>query len=783
MPAVTPVRYVIGDVEIDVANRSVRRGGEESFLRPKTFQVLLFLIENRGRTISKDEILQAVWPGTAITEDTLVQSIVDIRKAVGDDPRDPWFIRTIPRRGYELIAAVEEAGPLARLRPAAPVAAASVALEERQSVSITVEETYDEGRTDWRHFIPHIAVALVVLILGALVATLLLRREPAAPVTAAVPRRIPVTIAPFQNRTDSHELDWLRDGLPAMVMTQLATAPDLNMIAGDILQRHLVRVAASEVADRDLSLWVDAARRAGAQRLITGSFHRSGDQIRVDAQIHDVSTRRISGGGSVVSDQQSLLNDVDLLTSKLAGALGSRLLITANSRLSDLMTGDLEAYRLYTLGVRAADRLQNKEAIAYLEKAVARDPGFAMAYARIGYAYGITWTRAEVAQPYFAKALELGARLSERERLYVLAWQAAANNDYATAIDHFRIIVSRYPTDVEAYERLGRLLLGEQRVDEAIDVLRRGLAVDRESPQINNSLGGALATAGSHAEAIAHHQRYVALSPNDPNAYDSLGASYQRAGDYERALAAYDQALRLDPDFEVAVVHRANTYWQMGRNRDAIREYDRYIAIAPSSLERQRGYAELMLMYRSLGDRVREAEAARAVSRAGPPSMFTELLLEVHRGDLAAAKQRMQSATGAAPGRGARSSRRFEHYVAAEVARASGDRQAAIASAREAVRHLPPHYLAEDREDVLADTFAAFAQWPDAIEEYRRVLTINPNRGRTRYKLARTLDAAGKEGEARIEYERFLQIWSSADSDAPELVDARRRLSRVPFGR
>lgn len=782
MSSLPPLRYTSGDLEIDVANRSIRREGQEHFLRPKTFQVLLFLIENRDRPVSKDELLASVWPGTAITEDTLVQSIVDIRKAVGDDSRDPWFIRTIPRRGYQLIAPLETDGALARRGQTAP-AGRNVAVEEVRSVAITVEETFDDEPKDWRHFMPYTAVALVVLVLGGIAAALLLRQT--RPREAAPPaRRTSVAIVPFQNRTDSPDLEWLREGLPEMIFTQLATAPDLTMISGDAVQHQLERKAADGSGQAGLALWLEVAKSAGAERLIAGSFQRIGDQIRVDSQIHEVNDGRVSGGGSIVVGKESLLSEIDLLTSKLASGLGSRLLIAPASRLSDLMTGDLEAYRLYTLGLRAANGLQNQEAIQYLEQAIARDPRFAMAHARMGYVYGVTWTSPERAEPYFARALSPGSRLSARERLYVLAWQAIARGQFAQAIDHLRIIVSRYPMEVEAYDRLGRLLIGEERLEEAIDVLRRGLMIDPESPDLHNSLGSSLSYAGQHAAAIEHHRRYVALSPEDPNSHDSLGLSHQRAGQYQEALAAYDEALRMNPAFEVAVAHRANTFWQLGRNRDAIREYRRYIEMAPSTNERRRGYGELSLIYRSMGDRTRQEEAAREVTRSGAPSVLVDTLVALDRGDAGTATDLVSSAwQSAEPGRGARSIRRIDYYLAAEVARASGNRTAAIQSARSAIRHLAPAFMLDDMEDVLGDAFAAFGEWDEAIAEYKRILTSNPNRGRTRYKLARTLRSAGRSAEAKAEYEQLLSRWPEADPDAPEIIAARKLITTHQSGR
>ena len=122
--------------------------------------------------------------------------------------------------------------------------------------------------------------------------------------------------------------------------------------------------------------------------------------------------------------------------------------------------------------------------------------------------------------------------------------------------------------------------------------------------------------------------------------------------------------------------------------------------------------------------------------------------------------------------------RRYDLALAAEIARRSGDRASAIRYAESALREAAPSYQADDLEDVLGDLHAALGDWPEAIAEFRRVLTINPNRGRTRYTLARALESEGRPVEARAEYERFVRTWSTADADAPELVDALSRLQR-----
>jgi tetratricopeptide (TPR) repeat protein len=619
----------LGNVELDIARESVHRDGVEHRLRHRTFEVLLHLVENRNRVVTKSELFEKIWRGVAVTEDTLVQSIVEIRKALGDDPRSPQFVRTIPRVGYQLIAPSDEVAVIAPPNGAL-TAPGEVQIEVAESRSVVV--SIEESR-DWRSFIPHIAIAIVIIALGTIAAMRLLHR-------------------------------------PAV-----ASAPTSS---------------------------------AGADR----------------------------------------------------------------------MTDSLDAYEAYRRGVVAADGLRTAEAVAYLEHAIKLDPGFAMAYARIGYAYGVTGGQTDRARPYFAKALSMGNRLDDRERLYVLGWQAISETEYARAIDHFRLLIARAPTDVEAYERLGKLLIGEERLNEAIDVLSRGLTIE-DAPELHNSLGTAWSYLGRHTEAIAHHRQFVELRPNEPNSHDSLGLSYQWAGEYENALREYDKALQLAPRFEVARVHRANAYWAMGRNRDAVREYASYIAIAPSATERIRGWAEVAMIRHSLGDVHGESEAIDEMHKAGSREGHQDLMLAVDRGDVADAARRAKALrVSVIAGRGSRRTVRFITYALAQAARIAGDEEQAIAYARETLRHSPPTYLVEDCEDVLADMLIAFGRSNEAIAEYRRVLALNANRGRTRYKLARALEQFGRRAEADDEYAHFLRTWATADRDAPEMVRALARRAK-----
>ena len=92
--------YLVGDIEVDSLRLCLRRGDVEYSLRQKSFQVLLYLLEHRERLVTKEELLQTLWDGAAVTDDTLVQIIVELRKAFADNSRQPKFIRTVPKVGW-----------------------------------------------------------------------------------------------------------------------------------------------------------------------------------------------------------------------------------------------------------------------------------------------------------------------------------------------------------------------------------------------------------------------------------------------------------------------------------------------------------------------------------------------------------------------------------------------------------------------------------------------------------------------------------------------------------
>ncbi len=813
--------YRIEEYEVDSAKGCLRRDGQDQYLRQMTFQVLLYLLDHHKRLVTKDELFEHVWRGAAVTDDALVKCIVEIRKALGDDPHQPRFIKTISRRGYRFIGQVEEIQPDVAIAQPAITQSATIEVEEVTSVEVEVEEEEIRRAGEWesrragewesrragegergrvgdvgtgrllpsanRRVAINSALAITVLSIIAIFIGSRYFSSGHLPAEATLPNtlgRKAVAVMYFENKSGQRDLDWLREGLADMLITDLSRSKNLTVLSRQQLHMLLERSGNDPADPIRLEDALNFSRRSRAEAVLLGSFAKLGETVRIDASLHDAANGHLLAAESLTVDRaEQILTEIDLLSLKLASHLGASpagqqraTSNGSNGSLASVMTGNLEAYRYYSLALEKAPAMDNTEAIGLLEKAIALDPEFAMAHARIGYAYAVTWDFAARAKPYLERAFQLSHRLTEKDKLYIAAWYAIANLDFASAMKPLREVIALDPRDIEAYWRLGCLLEGEDQFQEAIDVLRQAVVIDPEAKDIFNVLGFLNADLGRHEEAIAMINRHITLAPAEPNAHNSLGLIYHWAGRHKEAIAAYEKSLELNPNFDLATVHLGNTYFHQGRYQRAIEQYQRYIKIARSQMERARGYGRIAWVYWKKGDRARAEENARKEMSLEPTAVFNSVVLALDRGDFARAGRLMQGTRRFNyTSRGARTSQRYPAFFNGWIAFKSGRAEEAIASFKQTLRHRPPIWATDAYEDCLANAYLELGRTDEAITEYERILQLNPNYPLAQYRLAQAYEGKGDRDRARAAYDRFLQIWKDADPDIPELIEARRR--------
>lgn len=749
--------FEFADFQLNVEGGVLHRAGEQIHLRQKAFQVLAHLVINRSRVVPKSELHDTIWSSTFVTDDVLVQCVAEIRRKLGDDSHQPRFIKTTPKFGYRFIGQVHP-GPDATGHPDVP------ANDETKAVrQLLPKRQWGVGTV--------LAIGIAILLAISLYVAATRSSDQQRVSLPVVQGRQSIAVMFFSNSSGSTHYAWLREGLADMLIAGLSRSQRLTVLNRGQLSRILERHH-----HQGMEITTDTAREiaasSAADYFIEGVFFHVGDAIRVDVQLRETRSGEIMTVESATAERpDQLLSIIDLIALKLASRLGAS--PERSIPVSDITTNSLEAYRYYSLGVEKAHGLHSVDAIDLLQRAIRLDPEFAMAHARIGYVYAISWGDVEKGKPHLQKAFQLTSRLTEKDRMSISAWFAIANLDFAEAIRSYRQLIDKYPLETEAYSRLARLLRGEGKADEAIEVLRLGLAVDPEAGDLHNALGTTLSGKGRHAEAIAAHQQYVALEPDEPNAYDSLGLSYQAAGRYSEALENYQQAITLDPTFEIAIVHLANTFYCLGRYREAAAAFERYVSAGPSEGEKLRGREGLAFIYLAWG-RIEDAE--RQVRLLDGPT-WTTFEIAIKRGDMERARSVSDELeTQIRRERGSRPNRRFDHYYRGLSELYRGNTEKAMEYFRLTLEAAAPTWHWNDFEDCMAKAFFMLGRYDEAIGEYRRILAKNPSYPLAEFHLAEALTSAGQSAEARQAYERFLLTWSEADRDIPEVDKALRMI-------
>jgi tetratricopeptide (TPR) repeat protein/DNA-binding winged helix-turn-helix (wHTH) protein len=729
--------YRLDDIEVDPSKATLVKAGVEQRLRPKTQAVLYYLLENRGRIVSKDELMDNVWPDTAVTDDALTQCVSDIRKAFGDDSRHPRYLKTIPKQGFLFIGQVEQEAP--RPEPAAPPPAAPI----------------DRAR-------PLIAIAAAILVLAAAGAWTWNSRQS----VSSAGGRTSVAVMMFENRSGRADMEWMREGLADMLIGSLSRSTSLSILPREQVLDLVQRVKPADLKRVDLREALEISRRSRAQALIMGAYTVMGDAARVELRVFQTKDGQLVASEVLtVHRHADLLTNFDGLAIRTAGALNATWPPNRNGLATEARTASLEAYRLYTLGVERAGHFHHTEAVALFERALELDPEFHMAYARIGYTYAFSRGNSEVARPYLEKALARSAKMTPRDRLFVRAWHAFAANEYTVAIDTYRRIIQEYPGEISAYVALARILRGEKRLVEARETLHKALTIDPDWTDAHNLLSGIHIGLGDKDNGVASAIRATELAPEEPNMHDTLGMVYHRLGRYREALECFRHALALKPDFEIAIIHVGNTYVHLGRYREAIEQYRLFSRVTKLYEQKRRGREAIAWVLWKSGN----IDAARREVADLPTALIRYALFPP------GANAGLAEISGL-NARGARPTGRYASAMLGYAALQSPAPATAIPHMQAAAKELPPYYMQSDFEECLAEAYLALGKTKEAIAEYRRIVDANPNLAAAHYGLGLALDKSGDREAARRSYRKFLEIWKDADRDLPSYKQAASRV-------
>jgi tetratricopeptide (TPR) repeat protein len=295
-------------------------------------------------------------------------------------------------------------------------------------------------------------------------------------------------------------------------------------------------------------------------------------------------------------------------------------------------------------------------------------------------------------------------------------------------------------------------------------------------------MGEAYLMLGRDEEAEDALERYVQLAPQDPNAFDSLGTCKASVGRYDEAIESYNRALSINPESGVAIIHLGNAYFHQGQYRAALEQYRRFAKVAKNDGARARASECIAKIYLQKGDLSRATDAAKQTVKLNKENNLIALFCAWARGDQAASEKLKREALTAQsfPKLKHVGFLRFYYKLRGDIALQEGKTNEALDLYQETLRHRPLNWYIESFEDCLANANLQVGHYDAAIDEYQRILRLNPNFPLAYFHLAQAFQRKGETETAREYYDKFLQIWSHADNDIPQVILAKEQLKSLP---
>jgi TolB-like protein/DNA-binding winged helix-turn-helix (wHTH) protein/Tfp pilus assembly protein PilF len=575
----TPMRiYEFGPFRVDAVRRVLTREGNELRLPAKAFEILLTLLEEKGRLVDKDELMRRVWPDAVVEENNLTVNMSALRKALGESPRDHRYLVTVPGRGYQFVADVRqdsdgpasetEEKPLSQSTGDLGSEVSKVAAPQINGASSPADalaSTENIGREFKRR------QRGVLLFVAALLATTIIVSYLVYSRYRARGSKVGITsiaVLPFANQTGDPNAEYLSDGISESLINSLSQVPGVKVIA---------RSSAFKYKGKESDLQ-EVANALGVEAVLTGRVTQRGENLSIGVELVNTNDQTQMWGEQYDSKMSDLLAIQREIAREVAEKLKLKVSGDENGPAKHY-TESNEAYQLYLKGrfhwnKRTAEAL--KKSIEYFNQAIDKDPRFALAYAGLADCYVVPANQLPPreampkAKTAALRALELDESLAEAHASLgrVLA---AYDWDWKGAEREYKRAIQLNPRYAIAHQWYGGCLSVMGRKDEAIAERKLAQQLEPLSLIINFELGLAFYYNRDYDQAIEQFQKTLELDRNFPTAHNFLPAAYEQKGMYSEAVAEFKKAIPLTAgsEWSLAKAGLGHVYAVTGKKSEA----------------------------------------------------------------------------------------------------------------------------------------------------------------------------------------------------------------------
>jgi TolB-like protein/DNA-binding winged helix-turn-helix (wHTH) protein len=579
----TPTVVLFGVFEADLRSGELRKSGVKVRIQDLPFRALRLLLSRPSEVITREEFRDTLWPGDVYVDfDLGIRSAIKrLRDALGDSAENPIFVETVDRRGYRWIAPTH----------VEPEPDADEPLPEVVDLAVPTPTSAPGSRWSLPWKIASL-VAAVVIIAGALILAVFYRR----------PSADSIAVLPFTNASGDANTDYLSDGITESLIGNLAHVPQLKVKSRSSVFRFKGKDVDAQKAGNEL----------GVSALVSGRVTTRGDGIEVSAELIDVrdSTElwenHYSGkSADIIALQEQIAGDI-------AGRLRSKLSTSEKQQVTRQGTQNPEAYDLYLKGRYAWNNRtysQLQTAIANFNEAIAKDPGYSLAYSGLADSYSVLPNYGGNQSEDFPKsngaarkALELDSTLAHPHAV-LGSNEMQYDWDFASGEAQFKKSFALDPSDATARQWYADdIAMIGGREQEAIAEVNRAQELEPQSPIINRVVGSVLVWTRHFDEALAVCKKVVNDNPNFAIAHDCLAQAYWGKRMYPQVIEEWRICGQLSAyrgDIELAAAMEEG--YRSGGWKGALIK-----GIEIRQIERKTGYSSAFIIatfYADLGDK------------------------------------------------------------------------------------------------------------------------------------------------------------------------------------
>ena len=558
-------RLKFGVFEVDLRAGELTKRGLRVRLQEQPFQVLAMLLEKPGELVTREELRNKLWSHTVVDFDHGVNKAVNkIREALGDSAENPRFVETVARRGYRFIADVT---PIDTPDQRQPGPATERVVPPADSRRVELADQRVPAKQPYRpHAWTGVGLGLALVLAAALSWFLYSQSQPS-------PKIRSLAVLPLENLSGDASQDYFTDGMTDALITDLGQISALRVISR-------TSAMAYKRVHKPLS---EIARELNVEAVVEGTVLRSGERVRITAQLIQVPNEQHLWAQSYEGDLQDTL----ALQNSVARAIAEQIQVTLKPQeeaaLEKSKKVNPEAYEAYLKGryfwnKRSGESL--KKAIDYFEHAIDTDPYYARAYSGLADSYALLgdWEYGILSpQDAFPKAkaaatraLALDDNLSEAHTslafildLYDWGW-ASAEKEYKRAL-------ALNPGYATAHHWYAWHLIVMGRTGEGIAELKKAESLDPLSLIISADLADALCIAHRYDESVQQSQKTIEMDPHFAVAHYQLGQALEQKHRHDEAIREFRRAIELSGGNTTFESNLANAYAASGRKEEAMK--------------------------------------------------------------------------------------------------------------------------------------------------------------------------------------------------------------------